>query len=126
MLTDGQVLDKNNVLKIIEENNSNYNIYSIGIGNYFDEDLIKNAGIIGKGNYNFCRELMNLNSIIVSEINRAVSNCIMDINIETSLDNKNIIKNNKIKNVIRKNEIINLNYIINNNNHDDNINVKIE
>ena len=126
LLTDGQVYDKNNVLKIIEENNSNYNIYSIGIGNYFDEDLIKNAGIIGKGNYNFCRELTNLNSIIVSEINRAVSNYIMDINIETSLDNKNIIKNNKIKNVIRDNEIINLNYIINNNNHDDNINVKIE
>ena len=126
LLTDGEVCDKNSVLNIIEENNSNYNVYSIGIGNYFDEDLIKNAGIIGKGNYNFCRELTNLNSIIVSEINRAVSNYIMNINIETSLDKKNIIKNNKIKSVIRENEIINLNYIINNKNHVDNINVKID
>ena len=126
LLTDGEVFDKNRVLKIIEENNSNYNIYSIGIGNYFDKDLIKNAGIIGKGNYNFCRELTNLNSIIVSEINRAISSHIMDLNIETSLDKKNIIKNNKIKNVVRENEIINLNYIINNKNHDDNIDVKME
>ena len=53
MLTDGEVLDKNSVLKIIEENNSNYNIYSIGIGNYFDEYLIKNAGRKDKWNYNF-------------------------------------------------------------------------
>ena len=126
LLTDGEVLDKDNVLKIIEENNSNYNIFSIGIGNYFDEDLIKNAGIIGKGNYNFCRELTNLNSIIVSEINRAVSNYIMNINIETSLDNKNIIKNKNIKNILRENEIITLNYIINNKKHEDNIIVKIK
>ena len=61
------VENKDNVLKLIEQNNSKYTIYSIGIGNDFDENLIKNADIIGKGNYNFCKDLDNLNSIIVSE-----------------------------------------------------------
>ena len=103
LLTDGEVEDKDSVLNIIEENNSNYIIYSIGIGNYFDEELIKNAGILGNGNYNFCRELTNLNSIIASEISKAASNYIIDLDIKTSLDEKNIIKNNKIKNVIRGN-----------------------
>ena len=127
LLTDGEVDNKDKVLNIIEENNSNYTIYSIGIGNSFDKDLIKNAGIIGRGNYNFCNELTNLNSIIASEINKAVNNYIMDLDIKTSLDKNNIIKNNKIKNVIRENEIINLNYIINNSKKcDKNITLNLE
>ena len=127
LLTDGEVDNKDKVLNIIEENNSNYTIYSIGIGNSFDRDLIKNAGIIGRGNYNFCNELTNLYSIIASEINKAVNNYIMDLDIKTSLDKNNIIKNNKIKNVIRENEIINLNYIINNSKKcDKNITLNLE
>ena len=60
LLTDGEVNDKDGVLNLIENNNSKYRIFSIGIGNDFDEDLIKNAGIIGRGNYNFCPDLNKL------------------------------------------------------------------
>ena len=49
LLTDGEIEDKSKTLDLIDKNSSKYFIYSIGIGNYFDEDLIKNAGIIGKG-----------------------------------------------------------------------------
>ena len=49
-MTDGEIDDKSDTLSIIEKNNNKFSIYSIGIGNDFDEDLIKNAGIIGKGN----------------------------------------------------------------------------
>ena len=52
LLTDGEIENKKDTLAIIEKNSDKYSIYSIGIGKYFDEDLIKNAGIIGKGNYN--------------------------------------------------------------------------
>ena len=64
LLTDGAIEDKKETITLIENNNSKFKIYSIGIGNSFDEDLIKNAGIRGKGNYNFCRNLENLNSLI--------------------------------------------------------------
>jgi uncharacterized protein YegL len=71
LLTDGEIWDKKIVLELIEKNSNKFTVYSIGIGNSFDEDLIKNAGVIGKGNYNFCKDLNNLNSIIASEINKA-------------------------------------------------------
>ena len=44
----------------------------------------------------------------------------------TSLDNKNLIKNDSIPEIIRDNQIINLNYIINNeNNNNSKINLDI-
>ena len=111
LLTDGEILDKNKTLKLIEKNSNNFSVYSIGIGNSFDKDLIKNAGILGKGNYNFCNNLQELNSIIASEISKAISSQISKLDIKTSLDKLDIIKNNKIKNIIREDEIINLYYI---------------
>ena len=48
-------------MELIDKNSSKYSIYSIGIGNYFDEDLIKSAGIIGKGGYNFCKDIYENN-----------------------------------------------------------------
>ena len=113
-------------MDLIDKNSSKYSIYSIGIGNYFDEDLIKNAGIIGKGGYNFCRDIEGINKIIVKEINRAISPFSSNINIKTSLDNENFVKNQSIPNILRDNEIINLNYIINNKeNNNSKINVEI-
>ena len=123
LLTDGEINDKKETLALIEKNNLKFKIYSIGIGNSFDEDLIKNAGIIGKGNYNFCKNLDNLNSIIASEINAATSPYINNIKIKTNLEDKNIIKNKEIPNVLRNNEIIKLYYIINDTNIDK---IKIE
>ena len=64
LLTDGEIDDKRETLELIEKNSSKFSIFSIGIGNSFDKDLIKNAGIIGKGGFNFCYNLEELNSII--------------------------------------------------------------
>ena len=111
LLTDGAAWDKNEALELIEKNSSKYTVYSIGIGEDFDDDLIKNAGILGKGNYNFCKNLNNLNSIIVSEINKATSPYISNIKYSSNLDKNIIIKNNTIPNIIRDNGIINLYYI---------------
>ena len=127
LLTDGEIENKSNTLDLIDQNSSKYFIYSIGIGNYFDEDLIKNAGIIGKGGYNFCREIEGINKIIVKEINRAISPFCSNIKIKSSLDIDNLIKNPSIPNILRDNEIINLNYIINNKeNNNKKINIEID
>ena len=126
LLTDGEIEDKSKTLDLIDKNSSKYFIYSIGIGNYFDEDLIKNAGIIGKGAYNFCKDIQEINKVIVKEINRAISPFCSNINIKSSLDNDNLIKNKLISNTLRDNEIINLNYIINNKEKNNNkINIEI-
>jgi len=127
LLTDGEIEDKSKTLDLIDKNSFKYFIYSIGIGKYFDEDLIKNAGIIGKGGYNFCRNIEGINKIIVKEINRATSPFCSKINIKSSLDNENLIKNQTIPNILRDNEIINLNYIVNNkeNNNNNKIYIRI-
>ena len=125
LLTDGGVDNKQDVLNIIEANNSKFILYSIGIGNYFDEELIKNAGIIGKGNYNYCKDLNKLNSIISSVINKCCNPFITDININCNLDNKNLI-NNHIANIIQENELINLYYITTDNNTENNIKLKMK
>ena len=112
LLTDGEIEDKSLTLELIEKNNSIYSIYSIGIGNDFDEDLIKNAGIIGKGNYNFCRELDGLNSIISSEISKATSCFISDFTMKNSLENEKLILKQEanISQTIINNQIINIKY----------------
>ena len=127
LLTDGEVLNKSEVLNLIESNNSKFTICSIGIGNDFDEDLIKNAGLIGKGNYNFCKNLDKLNSIIALEINKCCVPFVTYVKSQCNLDNKNIIKNNNIREgIIKENDIFNLYYIINDNNVDNNIRLKME
>ena len=112
LLTDGEIDNKKDTLAIIEKNSDKYSIYSIGIGNYFDKDLIKNAGIIGKGNFNFCQNIDGLNEIIATEINNASSPYISNFNLKTSIDNKNIYKTNEEEIIIKKNKIVNFSYII--------------
>ena len=123
LLTDGAIDDKKKTLDLIYKNSSKYFIYSIGIGNYFDEDLIKNAGIIGKGGYNFCKDL-EVSSVIVNEINKSISGFCSNITIKTSLDDKNMIKNT-IPIIMRDNQNVNLNYIINDKEINNKINIEI-
>ena len=126
LLTDGEAWDKEIGLILIEKNNSKFMLHSIGIGNYFDEDLIKNAATLGKGNYNFCKDLDNLNNIIASEINKATSSYVTNIEIKSNLDEKNKIKNCNIPNILRDNSLINLYYILDNNIDKINLNIKYD
>ena len=87
LLTDGEVLNKNDTLNIIENNINEFFIHSIGIENNFDEDLIKNAGILGKGNYNFCSDINNL-----KEIKNSSNSEIFESEFNTNLDDKNLYK----------------------------------
>ena len=116
LLTDGEIQDKNETLQIIEENSNNFFIYSIGIGNSFDKDLIKNAGNLGKGNYDFCSDIKNLNQIIVKNIKNSSQNFSYDFEFNSNLNDKNNLyklKENKL--VLRNNKIINIKYIIKDN-----------
>ena len=73
LLTDGEIINKDKTLDLIEKNSTKFSVFSIGIGNGFDKDLIKNSGILGKGSYNFCFDINDLNKTITNEINKAIS-----------------------------------------------------
>ena len=64
LLTDGAIENRNKTLELIKENNSKFNIFAIGVGDKFDEFLIRKAGFYGKGSSNYCRDMNELNSII--------------------------------------------------------------
>jgi hypothetical protein len=112
LLTDGEIENKKETLELIEKYSSEFSIFSIGIGNSFDKDLIKNSGIIGKGGFNFCPNLEGLNSIIINEIDKCVSSYISNFNMKSSLDEKHLYKTFNIPEIVRNNQIINLGYII--------------
>ena len=127
LLTDGDIDDKKETLALIEKYSNKYSIYSIGIGNYFDKDLIKNAGIIGKGNYNFCTKIEGLNEVIANEVNNASCPYISDFDIISSLDKANLYKINSSIKILRKNKVNNYCYIIENkNDNNDKINFEIK
>ena len=112
MLTDGKVENPDKTLELIKNNNSTFNVFAIGIGNSFDEYLIRTAGFFGKGSSNFCRDMNELNSIIAREINNANNSWVTDFKINCSLDNENILKKPEIKQMIKNDDILNFKYII--------------
>ena len=128
LLTDGDIYDKKDTLALIEKNSNKYSVYSIGIGRDFDKDLIKNAGIIGKGNYNFCTDIEGLNEVIANEVNNASSPYISDFDIKSSIDKDNLYKTNSSIKILRKNKANNFSYIIENkkDNNDDNNKIDYE
>ena len=99
-------------LELFKDNNSKFNLFAIGVGNNFDEYLIKKAGYYGKGNSNFCRDMNELNSIIAREINNANNSWVTDFKINCCLDNENIMKKPEIKQIIKNGNILNFKYII--------------
>ena len=71
------------------------------------------------------RKFRKLNSIVASEIRKSVIPFIINLNIKSIFDKKSIIKNPTIINVIKENEIINLNYIIDTKLKDNNIEIEL-
>ena len=112
LLTDGEIEDKERTLDTIKSNNSKFRIFSIGIGRDFDEDLIKRAGLLGKGGYIYCKEISELNSVVAKEINNVNNPWISLFKLNCDLDNENMIKKTEAPDLIKNNDIINFHYII--------------
>jgi uncharacterized protein YegL len=111
LLTDGEINDKKETLALIEKNSNEFSVYSFGIGNDFDEDLIKNAGIVGKGNYSFCKDIKGLNQIIVSNLNDICTSFINNFDINSNLDSINLYNTRNIDRVMKQNKIYRFDYI---------------
>ena len=53
LLTDGQIENTDEVIKLIKANNSNFTVHTIGIGNSVSTALVVGCANAGKGNYYF-------------------------------------------------------------------------
>ena len=126
LLTDGEIDNKKDTLNLIEKYSNDYSVYSFGMGNSFDEDLIKNAGIVGKGSYSFCKQIDGLNKIIASTLNTICVPHINDFKLDSSLDKLNLCETIEIPKVIIENRLYRLNYIIKEKLENKKINIKLE
>ena len=129
ILTDGETYRKKDTLKLIEDNNDEFYVYSIGIGDCFDPDFIKQAGILGKGNYNFCQDIDNLKNIIANEIKNASKPYIVGLNFKSSFDSNCLYNLNEKSLIFKNNHYYYYKYIIDDKNREiekDKIKLQIE
>ena len=140
ILTDGEVWDRNESLKLIEDNKDVFRVHSFGIGNSFDRNFIQNSG--KNGSYCFIKNIQKIKSNVIQTLNKTLRNYLFDFKINVNnlktehsyftsqricyqdefLNFYFIIKN-KINNVnidvqyYDKNELVKKNYIFDNNNN---------
>jgi hypothetical protein len=105
LLTDGKikVKDRKKVLDFIENNNSLFRIFSIGVGDDIDEEFIKRIGSIGSGGYDFCKKYEDINSVVDKNVNNVINPWIHGLKIKCCLDNDNIYEQDLPKK-IRQND----------------------
>ena len=92
-----------------------FKVHSIGIGNEFDEELIKSCGIYGKGSFNFVKNLDNINSVVIKILKKCILPYLYDIKF-TLLNNNKKKENNiifsKNEDFVYQDEIINYSFIL--------------
>ena len=72
LLTDGEVFDREKCIELISNNSSKFRVHALGIGNSFDEVLIKQCGKLGKGSSSFVKELEKINSVVIDTLNKGL------------------------------------------------------
>ena len=124
ILTDGEVNNREECLSLINTYSDKFKVHAIGIGSSFDKQLIKNAGIQGRGTYNFVSNVSDVNSIIIESLSKCLRNYVLNAKISL----------NELKpeydfipkmNFIYPDEIINYYFILKGKDHD-NIQINFE
>ena len=117
ILTDGEVNNREECLGLINTYSDKFKVHAIGIGSFFDKQLIQNAGIQGRGTYHFVQNVSDVNSIIIESLSKCLRNYVL--NAKLSL--------NEIKpeqeftpkmNFIYPDEILNYYFILKGKDHD--------
>ena len=118
LLTDGEIVDKENTLNLIGSHSNEFIFNSIGIG-FCDKDLIERSALVGNGYSFFIDNLDNLNKVIISFLEKTQS----EIIIECKSNQENIIEDKNQK-YIKINDFFRHGIIIDNINKGVNFNIK--
>ena len=129
LLTDGEVFDREKCIELISNNSSKFRVHALGMGNSFDEVLIKQCGKLGKGSSSFVKEIEKINSVVIDTLNQGLRPYITDLKFEfenyKDEISKNIIAVNPINNFVYQNEIMNYSFILPDNKELSNLKIKI-
>ena len=122
ILTDGEVWDGKQSLKLIKENLDVFRIHSFGIGDSFDKKFIQKSG--KNGSYCFIPDINDINSKVIQTLNKTLRNYLFDckINVKNIKTEYNYFTKQKI---FYQDEFINYYFIIKNK-INNNINIDIE
>ena len=129
MLTDGEVHDREECIRLVTDNNGKFRLHAIGIGNDFDKILIEECGKLGKGSSSFVQDMDNINSVVIYNLNRSLRPYITEMKFNF-LNYKNEINSSIITctpkdNFTYQNEIANYSFILPGDKNLSNLNLKI-
>jgi hypothetical protein len=117
ILTDGEVNNREECLGLISTYSEKFKIHSIGIGSSFDKQLIQNAGIQGRGTYNFVTNVSDVNQVIIESLSKCLRSYV--INVKLSLNELQPEQDFTPKmNFIYPDEILNYYFILKGKEHD--------
>ena len=125
ILTDGEVNNREECLELISSNSEKFKVHAIGIGSSFDKILIQNAGLQGKGSYQFVNNISDINSIIIQSLSKCLRNYLLNVKINLDKIKPEYDFRPKI-NFIYPNEIINYYCILKGKGTNENIQINFE
>ena len=79
LLTDGEVFDREQCINLISNNSKKFRVHAMGLGNSFDEILIKQCGELGKGTSSFIKNEEKINSVVINTLNNGLRPYLTDI-----------------------------------------------
>ena len=91
ILTDGETINKEDALNLIEKNNSKYKVFANGIGNGFDQDFITTAAECGFGVSKFINDIENLSVTINEELTQCMRPYYDNVKFKVEKNNNNDI-----------------------------------
>ena len=120
LLTDGQIYDRDECIKLITANSDKFRIHALGIGYDFDEILIERSGKLSKGSSVFVKNIKDIKTAVINSLNSGLRDYLIDlkfnfINNEEKLKNS-IIKLNPKNDFSYQDEIITFSFILDDNN----------
>ena len=121
ILTDGEVDNSEECLELISNNSEKFKVHSIGIGNYFDKNLIEKSGIQGKGSYHFVHNIEEINSVIIQCLNQCLKPYIIDSKFK--LSNEEVQYEFIPKDVFYQDEILTYSFMKKGKHNDENIKI---
>lgn len=86
LLTDGQIDDKESVFKIVRKNRANNRLFSLGIGNNVDKDLVSGLAVLSNGKFDFIdyKSVCNITDRVISLLSMALAPALTNIRIHST------------------------------------------